>query len=82
MALSSSSRQNTCSFTNRGGVIVYYARHRAGMGTLCFAVKIFCISINNLYLFFYEPRPLSAGCLAAKTRRGEGGLLCVRNCLF
>ena len=60
---------------------MYYARHRVGMGTLCFAVKIFCISINNLYLF-YESRPSSAGCLAAKTGRREGGLLCVRNCLF
>jgi len=57
---------------------VYYVRHRAGMGTLYFAVKIFCISINNLYLF-YEPRPSSAGCLAAKRGRGEGVLLCVRN---
>ena len=52
---------------------MYYVRHRAGMGTLYFAVKIFCISINDLYLFF-EPRPSSAvpkgtpcgGCLAAK----------------
>jgi len=56
---------------------------------LCFAVKFFCISINNLYLFF-EPRPSSAGCLAAKTgrgepspskwteERGEGGLLWLR----
>jgi len=68
---------------------VYYVRHRAGMGTLYFAVKIFCISINNLYLFF-EPHPSSVvpkgtpcgGCLAAKRGRGEGGLLCVRNCLF
>ena len=28
-------------FFDRGGVIVYYARHGAGMGALCFAVKIF-----------------------------------------
>ena len=27
-------------FSDRGGVIVYYARHGAGSGTLCFAVKI------------------------------------------
>jgi hypothetical protein len=27
-------------FFDRGGVIVYYARHGAGMGALCFAVKI------------------------------------------
>jgi len=27
-------------FSDRGGVIVYYARHGAGMGALCFAVKI------------------------------------------
>jgi len=38
---------------------------------LCFAVKFFCISINNLYLFF-EPRPSKMG-------RGEGGLLWLRN---
>ena len=65
---------------------MYHARHRAAARVLCFAVKIFCISINNLYLFF-EPCPSSAvakgrpcgGCLAAKTGRGEGGLLCVRN---
>ena len=48
--------------------MVYYARPGVGMGALCFAVKIFCISINNLYLFF-EPRP-------SKTGWGEGGLLC------
>ncbi len=27
-------------FSDRGGVIVYYARHGVGMGALCFAVKI------------------------------------------
>jgi len=27
-------------FSDRGGVIVYYARHGAGGGALCFAVKI------------------------------------------
>ncbi len=31
---------------------MYYVRHRAGMGTLYFAVKIFCISINKIYLVF------------------------------
>ncbi len=62
---------------------MYYARLRVVSNnfTLCFITKIFIISINNLYLFF-EPRPSSAGCLAAKMGRGEGGLLCLRNCLF
>ena len=55
--------------------MVYYARHKAGKQNFCLADKIFRISINNLYLFF-EPRPSSAGCLAAKTGRGEGVLLC------
>jgi hypothetical protein len=27
-------------FSDRGGVIVYYARHGVGRGALCFAVKI------------------------------------------
>ncbi len=31
---------------------MYYARHRIVMGTLCLAVKKFCISINNIYLIF------------------------------
>jgi hypothetical protein len=31
---------------------MYYAKHRIGMRALCFAVQIFCISINNLYLIF------------------------------
>jgi len=52
-------------------------RHGVVARTLCFTVNIFT-SLNNLYLFF-EPRPSSAGCLAAKTGRGEGGLLCLRN---
>ncbi len=29
---------------------MYYARHRVVMGTLYFAVKKFCISINNIFL--------------------------------
>ena len=41
-------------FTNRGGIIVYYARHTGfSVRTLYFAVKIFYISINNLYLIFW-----------------------------
>ena len=31
---------------------MYYVRHRVVIGTLCFAVKKFCISINNIFLFF------------------------------
>jgi hypothetical protein len=27
-------------FFNRGGVIIYYARHGVGRGALCFALKI------------------------------------------
>jgi hypothetical protein len=57
---------------------MYHARHRVAVRILYFASENSCISINNLYLFF-EPRLSSAGCLAAKTGRGEGGLLCVRN---
>jgi hypothetical protein len=65
---------------------MHFVRHRIRIRILCLAVKIFYISIHNLYLFF-EPRPSSAvpkgtpcgGCLAAKTGRGEGGLLCLRN---
>jgi len=53
-------------------------RYGVVVETLRFAVKKYYISINNLYLFF-EPRSSSAGCLAAKTGRGEGGLLCLRN---
>jgi len=37
-------------FSDRGGVIVYYAKLRIRMKDLCFVVKIFCISINNPYL--------------------------------
>ena len=50
---------------------MHFVRHRIRIGILCLAVKIFYISINNLYLFF-EPRP-------SKTGRGEGGILCVKN---
>ena len=57
---------------------MYCVGNRAVAEILCLASENSCISINNLYLF-YEPRPSSAGCLAAKTGRGEGGLLCVRN---
>jgi hypothetical protein len=52
-------------------------RHRAVIETLCSQLR-FYNSINNLYLII-EPRPSSEGCLAAKTGRGEGGLLCVGN---
>jgi len=56
---------------------------------LCASQWSFCISINNLYLFF-ESRPSSAvpkgtpfgGCLSAKMGRGEGGLLCAGNAFF
>ena len=33
--------------------------------------------ISTYFLTFVEPRLSSAGCLAAKTGRGEGGMLCV-----
>jgi len=39
-------------FSDRGGVIVYYARNGVGRGALCFAVKIFYISINIPYWVF------------------------------
>ncbi len=35
---------------------MYYARHRVGMATLCFAVKIFCISINPIFIFMNPAR--------------------------
>jgi len=65
---------------------MYRVGNRAVAEILCFTSENSCISINNLSLFF-EPRLSSAvpkgtpygGCLAAKTGRGEGGLLCVRN---
>jgi len=58
---------------------VYYAKHRVEREILCFAVKILShFNCENLYLFF-EPRLSAAGCLAAKTGRDEGGLLCVKD---
>ena len=37
----SSDMRDLCSFSNRGGVTVYYARRVLGVETVCFAVKIF-----------------------------------------
>ncbi len=41
-------------FFDRGGVVIYCERRIVGMETVCFAGKIFYISINNLYLVFEE----------------------------
>jgi hypothetical protein len=35
----------------RGGIIVYYAKHKAGAKILCFAV-FFHIPINSLHIIF------------------------------
>ena len=39
--------QNSCSFPNRGGVTVYYARHGVGIETLRFALNVFTFQIGG-----------------------------------
>ncbi len=57
-----------------------YVRHRVGMGGCVFHSVDIYISINNLLFLNPAHRPQSRkGRLAAKTGRGEGGLLCTGN---
>jgi len=44
--------QNPCCYPNRGVVIVYYARHRAGTGFVRLASEDYYIPVYNIFLFF------------------------------
>ncbi len=69
MNYSATIARNLSSSSNRGGVIVYYARHRVGNGGLVLAPAVtrvqvlrsqdFYISINSLFLGFLK----EGGCL-------------------
>ena len=64
MNYSATIARNLGSSPNRGGVIVYYARHRLGNGGLVLAPAVtrvrvfrsqdFYISINSLFLGFFK----------------------------
>ena len=53
MALRSCSGQNYCSFPNRGGVAVYYARQGVGIETLRFVLNVFTFQLTT-YIYFLK----------------------------